>query len=390
MGWADMLAALKIPYSSNEALALAKKLGSFIKDAAKSASHELAKERGSYPLQDPDEMYIQRHSSVTTIAPTGTISRIAGCSSGIEPYYALAWESNVLWDLDGARVKLIDAPSAVVKALFDNTGSYEEMQSILRDMASQPKVAHEILRKYTQDFSHLETAHEVDFVAHIEMQGAWQENTTNSVSKTINMSNEATVEEVSKAFRLAYFTHCKSTTIYRDGSKSIQVLQTGKPQEEKSVAPRPRILEGKSETILTGHGKGYINITFHEGAPFEVFANIGKQGGCEGAQLEAISRLCSLALRSGIPSSEIVDQLRDITCCPVWDDGYLIKSPADAVSYVLAKHSGYDMPRPHIGQPSSASFYKEGAQGECIKCGGTIIYRSSCWECSACGYSKCD
>ncbi|KKK93164.1 hypothetical protein LCGC14_2695620, partial [marine sediment metagenome] len=201
MGWADMLAALKIPYSSNEAIALAKKLGYFIKDAAKSASHELAKERGSYPLQDPDEMYIQRHSSVTTIAPTGTISRIAGCSSGIEPYYALAWESNVLWDLDGARVKLIDAPSAVVKALED---SQANVQYVLQDMMAHPESASAILEEHTNkelSLSHLETAHEIDFVAHIEMQGAWQENTTNSVSKTINMSNEATVEEVSKAFR---------------------------------------------------------------------------------------------------------------------------------------------------------------------------------------------
>ena len=167
------------------------------------------------------------------------------------------------------------------------------------------------------------------------MQGAAQAHTDNAVSKTINFPHTATVDDVAAAYMLAYELGCKGITVYRDGSKDGQVLSTGDTgRSEEKEAPlqqvhatprsRPQSIQGVTERVRTGHGNMYVTINFDENRqPFEVFGNLGKAGGCDSAQLEAISRLVSLALRSGIDPSTVLEQLRGITCCPAWDEGYL-------------------------------------------------------------------
>ena len=184
--------------------------------------------------------------------------------------------------------------------------------------------------------------------AHVRMQAAWQKHVTNSVSKTINLPNSATVDEVREAYELAWKTGCKAVTVYRDGSKSMQVLETGSDAEHEEeasesliLAPRTRPISvrGVTDLVRTGHGNMYVNITFDDnGKPFEVFTTLGKAGGCDSANLEAVARLVSLALRSGIDPDEIVHHLQGITCCPAWDGGTLIRSAPDAMAHVLTNH----------------------------------------------------
>jgi len=234
MGWADLLDQLGISYDSDEALSLARHLSKFITTHACRTSEELAKEKGEFPLwpesnlgygDDHGHPIPVRNSSVTTIAPTGTISIIAGCSSGIEPHYSLIWTRKALWDRNNngteqGALSLLECPN-YIRSEIQRLGLNEE--EVLGKMLAVPDPLL-VLPSYGIDCAHLRTAMEIDPAAHVKMLAAWQSSVTNSVSKTINLPSDATVDDISSAFQLAWNLNCKSVTVYRDGSKEIQVL----------------------------------------------------------------------------------------------------------------------------------------------------------------------
>ena len=425
MGWADTLVRLDIPYDSDEALELADEVGGFINRVAWDASRRLAEERGPFSEYERSAlkergMLPVRNSSVITIAPTGTISRIAGCSSGIEPHFAISWWSNVLWkDHSDASERLLDAPASVWETLRNRLGDDDKVREVLELVADNPDDAELILGEHGLDSSSLRSSMAISAEAHVRMQAVWQRHVTNSVSKTINLPNDASMQDVKDAYRLAWETGCKAVTVYRDGSKSMQVLETGdtgpaETREEHLLVPRQRPLSvrGVTERIRTGHGTMYVTVNFDdEGRPFEVFTTLGKAGGCHGAQLEAISRLISMALRSGIDPGQIVTQLKGITCDPVWDSGTLVRSDADALALVLSRHLREEGLR-QIGPGETATAERVVQPGlfpstqqedtvhtngqpvptgaRCPDCSGYLIHQEGCLRCLDCGYTKCE
>ncbi len=423
MGWADALVRLGVPYDSDEALELADEVGGFINKIAWDASAQLAEERGPFPEYEGSGLKERgmppvRNSSVVTIAPTGTISRIAECSSGIEPHFAIAWWSNVLWkDHEGSNTRLLDAPVSVRETLRDHLDGEEKVTEVLEQIAGNPADAERILEGNGINAANFRTSMGISPEAHVRMQAAWQKHVTNSVSKTINLSNSATVEDIDAAYRLAWETGCKAVTVYRDGSKSMQVLETGKDdskaegEHDHLLVPRqrPSSIRGITERSRTGQGTMYITINFDEnGKPFEIFSQIGKAGGTEAAHLEGLSRMISLCLRSGIDPNEIVDQLRGITSEPIWDKGTLIRSAEDAVAQVLARHLDENTPKQVIeGQvvsddsmaqlglfPSSGNTEANDNHvptgAKCPKCSGYVVHQEGCLRCLDCGYTKCE
>ena len=429
MGWADALVRLNIPYDSDEALDLADKLGGFINRVAWEESARLAQERGPYPEYERSALKERgmppvRNSSVITIAPTGTISRISDCSSGIEPHFALSWWSNVLWkDHEGTSERLLDAPTSVWETLDARLGDHDRVRDVLELVADNPADAERILGEQGLDAAILRTSMAVSAESHVRMQAIWQKHVTNSVSKTINLPNDATVQDVRNAYKLAWETGCKAVTVYRDGSKSMQVLETGgepaaRTEQEHMLVPRqrPGTIRGVTERVRTGHGTMFVTINFDEdGHPFEVFSTLGKAGGCDSAHLEGLSRLISLALRSGIDPSQVVEQLRGITCDPVWDGGTLVRSEEDAVSLALSRHvhegvshvgpedsevtdpakqfglfPSSQQPIPTNGHTIPAGALPVASGARCPKCSGYLIHQEGCHRCLDCGYTKCE
>lgn len=424
MGWADALVRLGIPYDSPKALKLADEVGGFINHTAWDASAQLAEERGPFPEYENSALKQKgmppvRNSSVVTIAPTGTISRLADCSSGIEPHFAIAWWSNVLWkDHEGSSTRLLDAPVSVTETVTESTLDGDIAKSILGTIADNPDKSEDILKENGINPDVFRTSMTISPEAHIKMQSVWQKHVTNSVSKTINLPNESTIEDISNAYKLAWETDCKAVTVYRDGSKSLQVLETGKTDSETSqedsadqnmLVPRqrPTTIRGITERVRTGHGTMFVTINFDEhDQPFEMFTTLGKAGGCHAADLEAISRLASLALRSGVDPDEMVHQMKGITCCSVWNDGSLIRSDADAVASVLDKYATVktvpgqnsldDNDSAQLGLfPSSQPQIKQEERSvvtgaKCPQCSGYVIHQEGCLRCLDCGYTKCE
>ena len=343
MGWADMLVMLDIPYNSDKAIALAEEVMKFIRDEGRKMSVKLAETRGSFPGFDKSiypalGFKAMRNATITTIAPTGTISIIAGASSGIEPYFALAYYRNVM---DNNKLPEVN-PYFLAKA---HEGKFYS-ESLLNKLADAGN-AHN-LTEVPEDIRKIfVTSHEISPEWHVKMQAAFQKYTDNAVSKTVNFENSATIEDVEKAYMLAYDLGCKGITIYRDGSRDNQVLNIGKVKEEASVEvpvpvpakpkERPAILIGKTTEITTGCGKMYVTINQdQEGNVFEVFTSIGKAGGCAQSQSEAIGRLISLNLRSGVEPEFIIKQLKGISChMPYGFGSQRVLSCADAFGKAL-------------------------------------------------------
>ena len=425
MGWADALVRMKLSYDSEEALELADKLGSFLNSTAWDESARIAEERGPFSQYEDSAlkewgMPPVRNSSVITIAPTGTISRIAGCSSGIEPHFAMAWWSNVLWtDHEGSSSRLLDAPASVTQSLESVLGSEEEVKRILEQIIEDPDNSDKIMGDHGLDAAIYRTAMKVSAEAHVKMQAVWQKHVTNSVSKTINLPNSATVQDVKDAYRLAWETGCKAVTVYRDGSKSMQVLETGATKEEdvsgedhlKVPRQRPVSVTGVTDRVRTGHGTMFVNITFDdEGHPFEIFATLGKSGSSDSAYLEAIARLSSMSLRAGIDPEQIIDQLKGITDVPAWDGGTLVRSAPDAVALALSRHLTKEDSRNNITSmvgnsaqlglfPSSTTSLDSPdipdtpdtpSGAKCPDCSGYLLHQEGCLSCLDCGYSKCE
>ena len=310
MGFADMLLRLGIPYNSNEAVDIAKNVMKFIKEEATEMSRELALKRGPFPNYERSIFYDRgdvpiRNATVTTIAPTGTISLIAGSSSGIEPIFAISYIRNVM-DKD----ELIEI-NPVFEEVSRKRNIYnpELMKRIAREgsLKNIENVPEDIKKVFV-------TAHDIVPEWHIRIQAAFQEYTDNAVSKTINFPKSATENEVMQAYLLAYRSGLKGITIYRDGSREAQVLNIGTVNKketslQKAPRPRPKVTKGFTEKIRTGCGNLYVTINEDEYGLCEIFMQMGKSGGCPASQNEAIARLISLALRSGIRIDSIIDSV---------------------------------------------------------------------------------
>ena len=395
MGFADMLIMMGIPYNAEEAVETAQKVMRFIRDEARSAFEALAQERGCFPNWEGSVFARenggrkQRNATVTTIAPTGTISIIAGASSGCEPLFAVAFSRHVLDDDE-----LIEVSPLFEQASKDR-GIYTP--ELIKEIAAKGSL-HDVVGVPADLKRVFVTAHDITPEWHLRIQAAFQLYTDNAVSKTVNFPKEATREQVAEAYNLAYDLGCKGVTIYRDGCRENQVLTTGKTGAaagEAEAAPatmeprdRPDLITGSTRAMMTGCGKMYITINEDPRGPFEVFGNMGKAGGCAASQTEAVARLISLALRSGIPSEHIIRQLKGISChMPAWaPGGGKILSCADAFAKALESCTQLEDPQLAIDF-NGDSF---GHAGACPDCGGTLSHESGCLVCHDCGYSQCE
>ena len=409
MGWADTLALLGLPYNSDEAVALAEKVMKFITDNGRAASAELAKTRGAFPLFE-ESVYAGgeplRNATVTTIAPTGTLSIIGGCSSGVEPVFAYVFIRNIM---DGTE--LIEVNPILKQVLIDR-GLYSD--ELMKRIAKEGTLAH--IETIPEDIRRVFVcSHDVSPLYHVKMQAAFQKYTDNAVSKTVNFKNDATVEDVQEVYQLAYQLGCKGVTIYRDGSRDSQVLNIGsvkktgapacpacgeeedlEPLHDIKPRPRPEVTCGLTERMKIGCGNLYVTVNYDENGICEVFTSTGKAGGCP-SQSEATARLVSIALRSGVSMDEILQQLRGIRCpSTIRHAGLKCTSCPDAIARVIKKTD--DMLKAQKGIVSTAAVQQAAASEVvttkhskfCPECGSEMEHEGGCVICRSCGYSKCN
>jgi len=409
MGWADMLLKLGIPYDSDEAVALAEKVMSFIREEARQKSMEIAEKKGAFPFIDKSIYKGKniRNATTTTIAPTGTLSIIAGVSSGIEPLFAVSFIKNVMDNVELVETNPIFSEVAKKRGFYSD----ELMRKIakkgsLRDIEEIPE---DIRRIFV-------TAHDISPEWHVRMQAAFQKYTDNAVSKTVNLRHDATREDVRKVFVTAYQLGCKGVTIYRDGSRDSQVLNIGKVKgkEEKeqkdqkeqgetkgkfkiSPRPRPDITLGFTEKVRTGCGNLYITVNYDDDGICEVFTNTGRAGGCP-SQSEATARLVSIALRSGIDAESIIEQLKGIRCpSTIRQRDMKVLSCPDAIGRVIEKLMNHQNGNGNNHVLSDTMKYPVGKteakggkdENTCPECGARVEHESGCVMCRSCGFSKC-
>ena len=392
MGFADLLFQLGIPYDSEAGIALAERIMGFINAEGHAASARLAEERGPFPAY-AESVFPQRgegpyrNATVTTIAPTGTLSIIGGCSSGVEPLFALCFTRNIL---DGER--LVEVNPYFEAALKEaGLGTPELMEQVVEKGSIQSLDAlPAAMRKV------FVTAMDIDPVWHLRMQAAFQRHTDNAVSKTVNLPHSATEQDIHDIYWLAYKEGCKGVTVYRDGCKSLQVLATGEGQKKMDgeapapaekprlgvVRKRPEVVQGFTQKIQTGLGAMYLTVNEIDGKPFEVFATIGKSGRSITAKAEAIGRLVSLALRSGVEVRDIVAQIKGIGGeHPVFRGKGLLLSIPDAIAWVLERRYLKDE---HLG-----SGVADIEEHRCPECDEPLVFQEGCLICPACGFSRC-
>jgi len=479
MGWADLLVHLGIPYDSDEGVALGRRVMEFVDEEAKVASEQLAEQRGVFPewetsiwgpdascARGPDGERVRpmrrlRNCNLTTVAPTGTISIIANCSSGIEPLFAVAFMRNQ------AGVLMPDVNEDFV-AIARQEGWYSD--DLMQRIAEAGHIHFDAVPAQWQRV--FVTAHDVTPEWHIQMQAAFQEFTDSAISKTCNFGHDATEEYVEKIYRYAYKLGCKGVTVYRDASREMQVLSTGatakKVQEQaangqtavaealgriaeleaelertrgmlhdaeaenlqrRAKRSRPDLLKGSTRRIETPLGTMYVTITEDDrGQPFEVFISLGKAGGALMADVEAVGRLISLGLRSGIPMREIYRQLRGISSDRAVGLGpNKVLSVPDAIGIAIEKWmqdrqgiqqdllaeaerggaaaagaagaAGPGAAAPLRGVVAgqgggSAAALPSGATqqdfiGACPDCGSQLAVIEGCAKCHVCGFSEC-
>ncbi|NOR15538.1 MAG: adenosylcobalamin-dependent ribonucleoside-diphosphate reductase [Candidatus Aminicenantes bacterium] len=348
MGWADLLIKQKIKYDTPEALEMADKVASFLRHTAERESVKLAQERGSFPNIEKSvyKGKKMRNATVFTIAPTGTISRLAGCSSSIEPVFAFEFVS-----------KIIDGE------LKDLHPLYAEWKEKSPDKALP---------------DYFTTAHEISPEWHVRIQAAFQKHVDNSVSKTINFSNGATIDDVEKAYLLAYRLKTKGITIYRDGCRAEQVLYKDGSEGRRHPMDRPNSLPSVTDKIKTGFGNLYVTISYLDQKPFEVFTSIGKSGYTTMADAEALGRMISLALRSQVDPKEVISQLKGIGGSePIFTESGLVQSLPDAIAKILERH---------LGEAKNNS--KDLYQVICKVCGASLP-DEKCPTCPSCGWNRC-
>ncbi|MEX2526634.1 MAG: vitamin B12-dependent ribonucleotide reductase [Gemmatimonadota bacterium] len=466
MGWADLLVRLGLPYNSPEGVEMGRRVMEFVDEESRNASERLAETRGTFPAWEasiwgPDETCARRadgsrirperplrNCNLTTVAPTGTISIFAGCSSGIEPLFAVAFMRNqagaLMPDVNEEFVRMAKAQGWFSEALMERIATEGHIHF--------PEVPEEVQRVFV-------TAHDIPPEWHVRMQAAFQEHTDSAISKTTNFANEATPDDVRQIYELAFSLGCKGVTVYRDGSRPMQVLSTGKT-EKKEASPdeqaqrvaleealadareqahrlaveletvraqveahdhaaaarrnkrgRPAMLRGRTMKMNSPLGDLYVTINEDEtGRPFEVFCTLGKAGGAAMADSEAIGRLISLALRSGVPITAVREQLRGISCDRAVGVGpNKVLSAPDAVAQAIERYleekegvQGELLPSPvsPVGpqgamQPAAEGFDTGRDMGDeiltsCPDCGaGQMAFEEGCMKCHICGYSEC-
>ncbi len=435
MGFADMLLYLGVPYNSEDGVAIGETVMEFVNTIGHEESRKLAESRGAFPLFE-ESIYQGgtpiRNGTVTTIAPTGTLSILAGVSSGVEPVFAYAYIRNVM-----DNTHLVET-NAILREKLEEAGIYSE--ALMRKVVEAGTLAHidEIPDSIKRVFV---CAHDVSPIWHVKMQAAFQRHTDNAVSKTVNFPNSATREEVAQVYQLAFTLGCKGTTIYRDGSRNEQVLNIGTVKEEKTeekgeektgdpmvdavleagcdstgcliksgaygkLTPRarPQVTMGYTEKVRIGCGNLYITVNYDENGICEVFTNTGRAGGCP-SQSEATARLASVAIRTGMDPQEIIQQLKGIRCpsCLRQSSVPVMSCPdamAKAIEKVLSvsRHgeavtlahaapsvSGKEVPIPKPSMtPAEAKTAKY-----CPECGARLEHEGGCVTCRNCGYSKC-
>lgn len=395
MGFADVLIRMGIPYDSDRAVEVARDIMKFVQERAGDASRELAEERGAFPnfansvYADRGELPM-RNATRTTIAPTGTISIIADTTSGVEPIFALAFVRNVM-DND----ELIETNSTFeAAARLHGFYSDELMRTVAKTGGVQDN--NQVPKRWREIFK---TSHDISPEAHVRIQAAFQDYTDNAVSKTVNFAKEATKEDIKTVFELAYELGCKGVTIYRDGSREAQVLNLGQESPSgrgdrtavKKPRRRPDLVTGTTRKISTGCGNLYVTVNSDEYGPFELFAQIGKAGGCAASQTEAIGRLISLALRAGVDPDAVARQLKGVRCpSPAWNKGDKVFSCSDGISQALAQYlKELKNGAPSDSLPETAESYVNRLAGICVECGSTLEFESGCAVCRSCGYSRC-
>ena len=423
MGFADMLLYLGIPYDSDEGVAMASQVMELVQTIGHQESQRLAQVRGPFPLF-AESVYRDgaplRNATVTTIAPTGTLSIIAGVSSGVEPVFAYAYYRNVM-----DNTHLIET-NQILRDKLTELGLYSD--ELMRQIIEHGSLAHvegipEAVKRV------FVCAHDVSPIWHVKMQAAFQQFTDNAVSKTVNFPNSATREEVAEVYRLAYELGCKGTTIYRDGSRDEQVLNIGvaKAKQETalpdhvekllesgcdstacllrsgSIKPRtrPDVTMGYTEKVKIGCGNLYITVNYDEQGVCEVFTNTGRAGGCP-SQSEATARLMSVALRAGVDSDELIRQLKGIRCpSTIRQQGMAVTSCPDAIAKAIEKvmqasKTNQIPPCPppmgagRKGRPAPDMTPAESKLAKyCPECGAQLEHEGGCVTCRNCGYSKC-
>ncbi len=468
MGWADLLIRVGVPYDSEEGIGLARTVMGFIEEESRDASEKLAEVRGTFPAWEhsiwgPDgtaarvdgervrPMRKLRNSNITTVAPTGTISIFADCSGGIEPLFAVAFMRNQAGSL------MPDVNKDFVRIAKEQGWHSEELMERIAEEGHIhfDEVPAEVQRVFV-------TSHDVSPEWHIRMQAAFQEHVDSAISKTCNFAHEATEDDVREIYLKAHELKAKGVTVYRDGCRPMQVLSTGKTGRKEAAEPsgktadlesaladareenhrlhqeldevkatlselevkhqrrlhkrtRPQALHGTTRKMRSPLGDLYVTVNEDEdGQPFEVFATLGKAGGAAMAHAEAIGRLISLALRSGIPMPDVVNQLRGISCDRAVGIGpNKVLSMPDAIGQVLQLHMAEkegiqeELPiggarprapvaRPVQGPPSGAAgqvveAYDPGDAfiGTCPECSSDLQFAEGCVKCLTCGYSEC-
>ncbi|MEC7921410.1 MAG: vitamin B12-dependent ribonucleotide reductase [Chloroflexota bacterium] len=409
MGFADMLIKMKMSYDSEEAVDMGRKVMKFIQTEADIKSEELAEKRGPFEGWEGSRPQINgdkpiRNACRLTVAPTGTISMIAGCSSGIEPVFSLAYrkqnilEGKTLYYVDKNLEKVAKEKNFYSEDLLEhlsNGGSLQDREDVPEDVKKVFRTAPDINPEY-----------------HVRMQAAFQESVDAGISKTINFPNEASEDDVTTTYMLAWELKCKGITVYRAGSRDKEVLTSGTSENEAdkssdnnvgfapSMGERPAELFGVTRRVYTGRGNLYVTVNMSEdGKPFEIFAALGKAGGNDSAMAEAVSRMVSLTLRSGIDPKEYIEQLKGITDVPAWNEGELIRSVPDAIANVLEKIyepkkestlSITDLTETTLVSENEDSKISNILQGEtCPECPGILAFEEGCQKCYSCGYSKC-
>ena len=383
MGFADALILLSIRYDSEEALCFAEDLSEFIQKRAHIGSQELAEIRGCFPnwegsTWDTEHKRPMRNAGVTTIAPTGTISLIAYCSSGIEPIFSFATKRRAL---DGEEFFQLHP-------LVERLGTREGwLTNRVRELLAQGVSPGKIPGIPRELADVLVTAHEVAPEWHVKIQAAFQKYTDNAVSKTVNLPAEATIDDVDKVYRLAYELGSKGITVYRDGCRENQVITTAhkiSQSDASTVSPRPRPKKTDGTTIKakTGCGSLFVTINKDEEGLFEIFTNLGKAGGCP-SQSEATARILSVALRCGIGPETLVEQLKGIRCLSTiarrkgGSDIDVLSCP-DAIARAIEATLG-----------GNCESLKISPVNRCPDCGYPMRRDSGCNICDNCGYDKC-
>jgi len=390
MGWGDMLFKLGIPYNSQKALDLAWKVMGVVDDEAFMASHVIAEEKGVFPNWHKSPSFQEKYGKVrnasrTCIAPTGTLSIIANCTSGIEPAYGLVYEKHVL---DGQTLYEVNPvfeqelknrgiySKKLLQKVADNNGSCQGIKEIPEDMQKVFVVAHDITPEW-----------------HVKMQAAFQKQTGMGISKTINLPHDATKKDVEDALMLAYESGCKGVTVYRDGSREEQVLTAGKKAKPRKavkveVRERPTETSGVTTALKTGCGKLYCTVNEDEEGVCEIFLNQKEGNGCRVAYNNALAMVSSMALRAGVPIKDISKVLKGQSCGkPVWDNGKLILSCPDAIGKLLSSEQHQEIKENLESLENPEKSVKP--VKTCPLCGGQIISQGGCEICHDCGDSRC-